>query len=105
MMIDAETRPTLNKPAMIKFPVVTKIVEAIRAQPLRDRAMGEVAAAYIVKSMAEENGFPAFQTPEERAVSSALQQLSCGPRSAHYGWRLYRRYRQGGDIAVDAVRY
>ena len=105
MMIDAETRPTLNKPAMIKFPVVTKIVEAIKAQPLRDRAMGEVAAAYIVKSMAEENGFPAFQTPEERAVWAALRRLNCGPRSAHYGWRLYKSYRHGGQVDTETVTY
>ena len=105
MLIDAETKPPLNKLAMIKFPVVTKIVEAIRAQPLQDRAKGKIAAAYIVKSMAEENGFPAFQTPEERELASTLRDIAVGPRAAYYGWRLYRRYRQGGDIAVDAVRY
>ena len=105
MMIDAETRPTLNKPAMIKFPVVTKIVEAIRAQPLRDRAMGEVAAAYIVKSMAEENGFPAFRTPEERELASKLRDIAVGPRAAYYGWRLYRRYRQSGELTPLAISY
>ena len=105
MMIDAETRPTLNKAAIVKFPVVTKIVEAIKAQPLRDRAMGEVAAAYIVKSMAEENGFPAFQTPEERELASKLRDIAVGPRAAYYGWRLYRRYRQSGELTPLAISY
>jgi len=105
MMLDTDTSPAVRHPAVIGFPVVTKIVEAITAQPQRDRVGVNVCAEYVVKSMAEENGFAAFQTPEERELASTLRELAVGPRAAYYGWRLYRRYRQGGDITLDAVSY
>lgn len=87
------------------FPAVAKIVAAIEAQPSRDYAPIEAQVEFIVLSVAEENGFLDLWTPEERAVCTALQRLSCGPRSAHYGWRLYARYRQGGDVDVRDVSY
>lgn len=87
------------------FPVVNKIAEAIEAQPVRDHAQNDNQARQIVTSLAEENGFFNLWTPEERAVAAALRRLRCGPRAAYYGWRLYRRYRQSGDITQDAVSY
>ena len=100
MILEAEARPHIAE-----FPVVTKILNAIKAQPLKDSALGEMAANYIVKSMAEENGFTAFHTPEERELAAALRQMTCGPRAAYYAWRLYRRYRESGDISADAISY
>lgn len=99
------TTAILERPAGSAFPAINKIVEAIKAQPMRDHALGDVAADYIVKSMAEENGFANLLTPEERAFAAVLRRLAVGPRAAHYGWRLYAKYRQSGHIAVEAVSY
>ena len=97
---------TATKPAPTSgFPVVNQICAAIDDQAVRDYAPTDITAKIIVSSLAEENGFFDLWSPEERAVSAALRRLSCGPRAAHYGWRLYRRYRQSGDIAADAVSY
>lgn len=99
------TIATLERPHSNVFPAINKIVDAIKSQPMRDHALGDVAADYIVKSMAEENGFYDLLTPEERAFANMLRRLSVGPRAAHYGWRLYARYRQSGNIALDSVNY
>lgn len=87
------------------FPAVNSIVAAIEAQPSRDHAPNDSKARFIVTSIAEENGFFDLWTPEERAVSAALRRLCCGPRTAHYGWRLYARYRQSGDAGISDVSY
>lgn len=102
----APTSPLSSTPKTDNnFPVVSKIAAAIEARPGRDSAASESQARAIVKSLAEENGFHNLWTPEERAIGAALERLSCGPRSAHFGWRLYRRYRQSGTIGVEAVSY
>ena len=87
------------------FPAVNDIIAAIEAQPSRDYAPSDTKVGFIVTSIAEENGFHDLWTPEERAVCAALQRLSCGPRSAHYGWRLYAHYRQSGDLGLGHVSY
>ncbi|WP_026942779.1 hypothetical protein [Hellea balneolensis] len=99
------TSAILDRPQGTAFPAITKIIEAIKAQPMRDHALGDIAADYIVKSMAEENGFANLLTPEERAFATMLRRLAVGPRAAHYGWRLYAKYRQSGDIALESVNY
>ncbi len=99
------TIATLERSPGTVFPAINKIIEAIKAQPMRDHALGDVAADYIVKSMAEENGFYNLLTPEERAFANMLRRLAVGPRAAHYGWRLYARYRQSGHIALESVNY
>ena len=99
------TSAILERPQSTGFPAINKIVEAIRAQPQRDRAPGDIAANYIVRAMAEENGFITLWTAEEKAFAKMLRSLAVGPRAAHYGWRLYAKYRQSGHIAVDAVAY
>lgn len=87
------------------FPIISQITAAIEARPGRDYAASHIQSRAIAISLAEENGFRNLRSPEERAVSSSLQALLCGPRSAHYGWRLYRRYRQTGTIGVEAISY
>jgi len=87
------------------FPIVNKITAAIEAQIARDYAPSDMQARIIVYSVAEENGFFNIWGPEERALTAALRRLSCGPRSAHYGWRLYARYRQRGELGPEGVRY
>jgi len=99
-LLDTQFRP--KKEA---FPVITKIINAVNDQTPAERPYGNILVYDVVKSMAEENGFNAFRTAEERELAAALRSLSCGPRAAHYAWRLYRRYRQSGDIALDAISY
>jgi len=107
-MIAAEL-PTSKPKATAKpssgFPIVNMISAAIEAQTGRDRASSVIQARIVVTSLAEENGFFNLWAPEERAVAAALRRLSCGPRAAHYGWRLYSRYRQTGDLAAEGVSY
>lgn len=103
-MLNAQLSATRVLPPR-DFPVVSQITAAIEERTGRDYAPSHIQARAIVTSLAEENGFLNLWTPEERAVSSSLQALLCGPRSAHYGWRLYRRYRQSGTIGVEAVSY
>lgn len=99
------TLETKIKPQAAEFPIITKIVNAINAQALMNRASDDMTANYIVRSMGEENGFTFLHTREERAFAMALRRMACGPRAAHYGWRLYKTYRQSGDIALDAISF
>lgn len=87
------------------FPVVKKLIAAIRELPNRDWSNTIWAASYAVHSLGSEAGFGDSQTSEERAVASALKQIFCGPRTAHYGWRLYARYRQGGPLNPLNITY
>jgi len=102
--ISTPTPKTTAKPSS-GFPIVNKIAAAIEGQLDRDIAPSDMQARIIVTSLAEENGFFNLWAPEERAVAAALRRLSCGPRSAHYGWRLYSRYRQSGDLGSEGVSY
>ena len=98
-------RKVLAKKPTSGFPVVNQISDAIEAQPYRDQALNDTEARIIVTSAAEENGFFDVWTPEGRAVWAALRRLNCGPRSAHYGWRLYKSYRHGGQVDTETVTY
>ena len=88
-----------------RFPAVQKLIAAINALPVRDRSQDAQTAEYVMQSLAHENGFQGLWTPEERAVGSAFITLRLGPRAAHYGWRLYKRYRATGAWDVDRVGY
>jgi len=74
-------------------------------QKARDWSANEANAAFIVTSMAEENGFNPLKTDEERAVAGALEHIFCGPRAAHYGWRLYALYRESGQLDPTNISY
>lgn len=87
------------------FPVVKKLLAAIEALPQRDWSPTVQEAISIVDAMGKEAGFTWLWTPEERAVASALKRVFSGPRTAHYGWRLYTRYRQGGGLIAADVTY
>lgn len=94
---------TSNEP--ITFKAVEKLISYIRALPDRDFIPASDIEYCIVKSLAEENGFGSFNAPEEFAVSEAMKSLKVGPRTAHYGWRLYKRYRSTGDWDAAAISY
>lgn len=87
------------------FPVVKKLIVAIRNLPHRDWSNTIWDASYAVHALGTEAGFGRIHTSEERAVASALKQIFCGPRTAHYGWRLYARYRQGGPLNPLNITY
>jgi len=87
------------------FPVVDRVIAAIRDLPYRDWSNSIWDASYAVHSLGKEAGFAWIRTSEERAVASALKQIFCGPRTAHYGWRLYARYRQGGLLNPLNITY
>jgi len=93
------------KPAKSSYPVVNKLVAIIDELPNRDRANSLQASRYAVHALAEEAGFYRLRTPEEKAIASALEDIFCGPRSAHYGWRLYARYRQCGQLNPLNITY
>ena len=94
---------TSNEPTTFK--AVEKLISHISALPDRDFVPASDIEHCIVKSLAEENGFQAFKAPEELAVSEAMKSLKVGPRTAHYGWRLYKRYRSTGDWDAAAISY
>ena len=87
------------------FKAVEKLISHITALPDRDFLPASDIQHCIVKSLAEENGFRVFNAPEEFAVSEAMKTLRVGPRTAHYGWRLYKRYRSTGDWDAAAISY
>lgn len=87
------------------FPVANKLIAVIRDLPHRDWSNSTLDASYAVSALGKEAGFGWTRTPEERAVASALKQIFCGPRTAHYGWRLYARYRQGGQLNPLNITY
>ena len=91
--------------ATSRFPVVNELIQAIKNLPIRDWANTVEQTTKAVVYMADENGFKTRTTPEERAVASALKKIFCGPRTAHYGWRLYMRYRQGGRLNPLNITY
>ena len=88
-----------------KHKVVETLIRSIKALPDRDFPPASDIDYCIVTSLAEENGFSAFKAPEEFAIFEAMKNLRAGPRTAHYGWRLYKRYRTTGDWDVSAVSY
>ncbi len=87
------------------FPAAQNIAVQIAALPERDWSLSVQEAGIIVSAMAAENGFAWLWTPEERAVAAILKSLFSGPRTAHYGWRLYARYRDRGVVDTDGVGY
>jgi len=87
------------------FAVVRKLIEHIQALPERDYPPASDLDFCIVKSLGEENGFYQLAVPEERAILIALKKLKAGPRTAHYGWRLYKRYRSTGAWDASAISY
>jgi len=87
------------------FPVVDKLIAVIRDLPNRDWSKSIFDASYAVSALGREEGFGWTRTPEERAVAAALKRIFCGPRTAHYGWRLYARYRQGGQLNPLNITY
>ena len=89
----------------VTFKVVEALIEHIKALPNRDFLPASDHEFCIVKSLAEENGFNGYRASEEFAVSEAMKNLNVGPRTAHYGWRLYKRYRSTGDWDVAAISY
>lgn len=103
MMPQTQSFPVGKSPA--SFKAVYSLVDLIMALPDRDAPSASDHNFCIVKSLAEENGFRVLRTPEEHAISAAMQELKVGPRTAHYGWRLYKRYRTTGDWDAGAVSY
>lgn len=87
----------------VAFKVVQRLVDHIQALPDRDGA--PTSDFDFVKSLAEENGFQEYRFPEEFAISAAMKDLDVGPRTAHYAWRLYKRYRSTGDWDAGAINY
>ena len=94
---------TFSEPRTHK--VVETLIRSIKALPDRDFPPASDLQDCIVKSLAEENGFSALKAPEEFAIFEAMKNLRVGPRTAHYGWRLYKRYRTTGDWDAGAVSY
>lgn len=86
-------------------PVVAELIDVLEALPERDRARSSFDSRYAVHALAEESGFYHIKTPEEKAVASAMEDIFCGPRSAHYGWRLYACYRQCGQLNPLNITY
>ena len=99
------TDVTWRERAQSGFPVVNKLVAILEALPGRDRAKTQYNARYAVHALAEECGFHSLRTPEEKEIASAMERIFCGPRSAHYGWRLYARYRQCGELNPLNITY
>ena len=99
------TAPQPTREAQSRFPAVQRLIKEINALPKRDSSPDEGTAEFIVQSLAHENGFKGLWTPEERAIGAALIQLQLGPRAAHYGWRLYKRYRATACWDVDRIEY
>lgn len=89
----------------MSFKAVQVLIDHINALPERDVSPVMNNNFCIIKSLAEENGFQDFHLPEERAVSAAMKDLKVGPRTAHYGWRLYKNYRSTGDWNARSVSY
>lgn len=89
----------------IKFKAVQALIDHIQSLPDRDVPPASDHSFCIVKSLAEENGFTEYRAPEELAISKAMKKLRVGPRTAHYGWRLYKRYRSTGDWDTGAINY
>lgn len=89
----------------VTFKAVQALIDHIQALPDRDVPPASDHNFCIVKSLAEENGFLEYRAPEEFAVSDALKGLKVGPRTAHYGWRLYKRYRSTGAWDAGAINY
>jgi len=89
----------------IKFKAVNRLIDHIQALPNRDFPPASDHDFCIVKSLAAENGFRTLKAPEEFAISKAMRDLRVGPRTAHYGWRLYKRYRSTGDWDAAAISY
>lgn len=87
------------------FPTVDKLIAVIQDLPHRDWSNTIMGASYAVNALGQEAGFDRHKTPEERAVASALKRIFCGPRTAHYAWRLYARYRQGGQLSARNITY
>ena len=107
--IAEQSAPDIASPAAagVKsgFPIVQKLIQAIEALPQRDYSKDPETAEFVMQSLAHENGFQGLWTPEERAMGSAFITLRLGPRAAHYGWRLYKRYRATGAWDVDRLGY
>ena len=103
------TMPLRALPATRKssapFKAVYALIDLITALPDRDDPPASDHDFCIVKSLAEENGFRVLRTPEEYAIFAAMKDLRVGPRTAHYGWRLYRRYRTTGTFDAAAINY
>ena len=95
---------SIGKPS-IPFKAVYALVDLITALPDRDTPPASDHNFCIVKSLAEENGFRILRTPEEFAIFRAMKDLKVGPRTAHYGWRLYKRYRTTGIFDAGAINY
>lgn len=91
--------------SVVPFKAVYALVDLITALPNKDTPPASDYNGCIVKSLAEENGFQALRTPEEFAIFAAMKDLNVGPRTAHYGWRLYRRYRITGAFDSDVINY
>ena len=89
----------------VKFKAVKRLIDHIQALPDRDFPPASDHNFCIVKSLAAENGFRTFKAPEEFAIFRAMRDLRVGPRTAHYGWRLYKRYRATGDWDAAAISY
>lgn len=87
------------------YPIVRRLIEAIGNLPNRDWSNTIWDANYAVHALGKEAGFVWIRTSEERAVATALKQIYCGPRTAHYGWRLYARYRKGGLTTPLNISY
>jgi len=94
---------TTDEPITLK--AVEKLISHIKALPERDSLPATDLKICIVKSLAEENGFEALKAPEEFAIFQAMKNLKVGPRTAHYGWRLYKRYRSTGDWDAASISY
>jgi len=89
----------------VTFKAVQTLIDYIQALPDRDFIPATDLNYCIVKSLAEENGFYRLTAPEERAILRAMKNLKVGPRTAHYGWRLYKRYRATGAWDPAAISY
>jgi len=87
------------------FAAVRKLIAHIQDLPDRDFPPTSDLDFCIVKSLGEENGFHQLAAPEERAIWAAMKKLKAGPRTAHYGWRLYKRYRSTGAWDAAAISY
>ena len=87
------------------FSVVNRLIAAIRDLPQRDWSGSTLGASYAVNALGQEEGFSGNHTPEERAVATALKRIFCGPRSAHYAWRLYARYKESGQLNPLNITY
>lgn len=94
-----------SRKSSVPFKAVYALVDLITALPDRDAPPASDHNFCIVQSLAEENGFRVLRTPEEFAISAAMKDLKVGPRTAHYGWRLYKRYRTTGTFDAGAINY